>query len=112
MAELVIDRATWIRGSSDSVMRDYDGHMCCLGFDAIASGVRVDDIVDRYFPTHVGHIDEYSDYVKHRSGDEISEAICINDDPSLTDAEREQQLTPLLLSLGWDAVRFVGEGRP
>ncbi len=103
MAELVIDRATWLRGGGDSVLRDPDGNMCCLGF------------MDRCFPGEIENLDAYPAYMESRTGvlvDAIPAVIRINDDPSLTDAEREQQLTPLLLSLGWDAVRFVGEGHP
>ncbi len=113
MTELVIDRAKWLRGSGDSVMRDHDGRMCCLGFDAVAAGVSPCDIVRCTEPRDIENIDHYPDYRESRLyARAVHEAMRINDDPLLTDADRERQLTPVLMSFGWDAVWFVGDGRP
>lgn len=43
MKTLTIDCDTWLRGYQ-SELRDGDGHMCCLGFDALACGFAPDQI--------------------------------------------------------------------
>src|SRR6478736_6393894 len=44
--EVVIDRAKWHRGKGGpgSKLITFDGKMCCLGFDALACGLKHDDI--------------------------------------------------------------------
>lgn len=116
---LTIDRSLWLRGNpNNSKLRDSDGKMCCLGFDALACGVKDWQITDVGNPGAVmGAPSEYIETRVRRAKDtfenDIHRAIDINDDPMIDDNEREAKLINVLKQLGWDDVRFVdGNERP
>jgi hypothetical protein len=107
---LVIDRTIWLRGEGGSksyLLREGDGKMCCLGFDAIEYGFTEEEIEGFGEPCELEHLPR--DYRNSRCGGAgVTEAININDDPELSDAEREAQLIPLLKMIGgYDDVQFI-----
>ena len=108
---LVIDRQRWLRGSpTDSfLLRESDEKMCCLGFDALAWGLKQDYIKGVGEPIEVEALDDGRKYIHRarRKSDAIEAAIRINDDPNLGDTDREAHLVPVLKQLGWDDVQFI-----
>ncbi len=135
---LVINRATWRRGGDDDKELKYrfgrtqllneKGFMCCLGFDAVACGVPTVALIDQNEPCELGPDDRVpAEYLESRlealreydDDDEyyttsfgnvqaVFEAMDLNDDKNIDDAERERRLVPVLKQLGWDDVVFVG----
>jgi hypothetical protein len=125
MADLTIKRSEWRRGgwSSETAylgsirLLNREGLKCCLGFDALAAGVPSELIFDRVDPESLVGFCTIGNYIETRttlfgSGErknnaDVVDAIVINDDTMLTDAEREAKLIPVLKKLGWDNVIFV-----
>lgn len=122
---LVIERSKWRRGGPDGgdgvtrLLNDR-GLMCCLGFDALACGVPKAVILNMIDPESlVGNRLVPEGYFKGRvveaeEGDReevnsqaINDAISVNDDPGLSDGDREDRLAPILTELGWDDVVFI-----
>lgn len=110
MLKLVIKRSKWLRGddSESYLLRESDNKMCCLGFLARKCGLAPKEIrghmtpEDTYstkFPTSI--VDKSTANTRT-----CGTLMTINDDPDLTDAERERKLTALFkrIKIG---VRFV-----
>jgi hypothetical protein len=125
MADLTIKRSEWRRGGwtpkeshlGSVRLLNREGLKCCLGFDALAAGVPRELIQDRVDPESLVGICTVGNYIETRttlfnSGErknsaDVVDAIVINDDNTLTDAQRETKLIPVLKRLGWDNVIFV-----
>jgi hypothetical protein len=111
-------------------MLNEQGQKCCLGFDALACGVPEADllgqgepyeVIERFVHTEIPawferYVTEGRFWVEDLVADDgeiptqkavVDKAVQINDDPKLTDAEREEQLVPVLKALGWDVIEFV-----
>lgn len=125
MRVLTIVRSRWGRGIGfDSyLLNPYTKQMCCLGFDAIACGLTEDEIASRTSPgdfaaylNYEPPTDVQRNYFANRlngpggssaNNKIVGKAMTINDNPDITDTEREALLIPLLKQLGWDDVVFV-----
>lgn len=105
------------------------GLMCCLGFDALACGLsssRINSLADPCALFDEGELEGFEDYKEQRiqvtrryDGEDdyhydtaeltaaASSAITHNDDPKLSESEREQLIRADLIALGWDDVVFV-----
>lgn len=104
MLELVIDRRKWLRGGK-SVLRTGDGKMCCLGFACIQSGLSEKDIENLTTPSKITCSFEdtfnlITDYDNNSNNIPIDsefadQAMFINDDDSIFDTEREEELVNL-----------------
>jgi hypothetical protein len=113
---LTIERAKWLRGRQ-SLLLDDSGHMCCLGFDAIACGVSADLLCGAGTPygALIGRADRApASYVasRLRGADmshvaAVSDAMLHNDAAGLSEDERERVVRKDLMQLGWDDVVFV-----
>ena len=104
--EVVIDRAKWHRGKGGpgSKLITFDGKMCCLGFDALACGLKHDDINLRCDPAGTGFgipglVDitdaplwSAEDRKQFMDSEVCREMMEINDSESTTDEEREAAL--------------------
>lgn len=91
----VVSRATWLRGEGPDVsrlLRSSDQKMCCLGFACEQLGVKRDIMKDREAPFQ---LDDVSELFELFSDLDIDKAMVINDDESLTDADREADLRRL-----------------
>ena len=112
--KLVIDRKTWRRGPQDEQIKlddptallCKDGAKCCLGFYALQCGLTKEQIygigepgqipmneddADSYWLKLVKFYDD--DYTSGLANTSLAaEAMDINDDPNLTEEEREQKL--------------------
>lgn len=141
---LVINRPQWLRGqgSYQSRLLDWDGRMCCLGFDALACGLTNDDIRGISSPWGVG-VDKntrtkYPDYFLTRTGlvvlgsptreqkkiaGQVARLMRINDfiigagfdsgDGIITsEEEREKLIREGLMELGYEDVVFTDEPLP
>lgn len=109
---LTIERSKWLRGEGtrdSSLYRPEDGKMCCLGFDALAHGLTLDDIAHCKMPLHVSlrHAEFLSRFVDRDTIDALYNAAYTNDDPSLPEETRESEVRKQLQRLGWDDVVFV-----
>jgi hypothetical protein len=119
---LTIERRKWYRGkgSDESVLLNSRGEMCCLGFDAIANGLSQDCILGMETPaavviTHRKALTDHPDYFANRVIDtrrldqspEVLKAIQHNDNPHITEPDRERFIREDLIALGWDDVVFV-----
>ena len=115
--KVVIDRAKWDRGKTYArpdcyrALRNQAGGKCCLGFACIALG-----LTDEQIETHGSPADLdndiaprlfFSDFGAER--DAVVVAIESNDDPTISEAEREALVVKHFGELGLD-VEFVGEG--
>lgn len=128
---LIIDRQTWIRGGRvkshtdfSALLNDKD-NMCCLGFDAIACGFTPTEIRGRatplslYFEAHKPdcNVSQHADYFADRidltgafldDNKLVKQAININDNWRIDDAEREQSLKPVLMQIGgYTDIQFI-----
>lgn len=120
---LTIERATWYRGKGarGSVLLNRYGMKCCLGFDAIACGLRPENILgiarpdeidtspgimpDDYFRARLICADD--DDRNAKAIDAVDRAIRDNDDETINEDEREKLIRADLIALGWDDVVFV-----
>lgn len=112
--EFTVNRKTWLRGEGDDdsyLLRGSDGKMCCLGFRAMACGHRPEDIVNHGTPFKLEYDackwGAYVDFVGQANSAACMEAMAVNDDSDIADAERESSLAIILAKLG-DTVTFVG----
>jgi hypothetical protein len=123
--EFVVQRSKWLRGgeSAYSCLLTTAGHRCCLGFVASQCGVPDGALLKRSTPSVIdcrpGHVlttrisplllslrEDQEDGHEYLVDSPLSEAaIAINDDGSITEAEREAQLTALFAEHGY-ALRF------
>jgi hypothetical protein len=95
--------------------------MCCLGFVGLACGQEEKSLLGINSPVHTmdlamwpeGFIDdcdyendededddEDKDYAPYCDSDLVEKAMRVNDNPDITDSEREQRLTEILSKLG------------
>jgi len=114
MKTLTIDRDRWRRGGirrnhthGPTYLLNDEGYMCCLGFDALACGVTPYEMRGAYGPGEVTTMsDEYRE-TRWRSG-VVLDAMEVNDNPNLSELERETKLIPLLKAIGgYDDVQFI-----
>lgn len=121
---LIIDRRLWARGGRNSRHSKLlvGGKLCCLGFHALACGLRKDEIEDMGTPRSaiVQHKLDIPEGMRFLFGDSIDHPphsaaartlMEINDDEQITDDEREKQLTTVFTQYGW-AVTFIGPELP
>ena len=57
VTEFTIDRSKWLRGQGSEksrLLRPSDGKMCCLGFYALACGLKPEEIEERDTPKNAG----------------------------------------------------------
>lgn len=109
MRILKIDRKKWLRGEGEPLsflLREHDGKMCCLGFDAIACGFKPEQIRGyKTLPSALGSAHELpSHYVNPNGGNHLinsvfSDLYAYNDSSRLSEGEREKHLTQLFAKL-------------
>lgn len=112
-----VSRKRWLRGVENSALLSSNKKMCCLGFGARQCGVKARDILNKLMPGSIrpdhrtqALLDspllttiEFSPGSCYNSL--LSEgAAVINDDPKLTDRERETQLRSLFRKHGHQIV--------
>lgn len=121
LGTLTIDRSKWLRGKRDgageqasSFLCDWQGHMCCLGFDAVARGCDPKALTGVPSPISAGRSvtrtfpDDYLQYVKSRARESIfGVAMSINDSTLFREELRESEVRAALINLGWSDVVFV-----
>ena len=110
--EVVIDRKLWYRGkgAGGSRLLTEEGKMCCLGFDALACGLKAEDILYITSPGSTGYdvpglvnVDTYH----HDNSKVCGEMMMTNDNEVIADGEREKLLTEMAATIGRKFV-FVG----
>lgn len=100
--KLIIDRTKWGRGSDRekyglSVLFNARGNMCCLGFWCVETQrVKKEKMLDVGLPAYVG-----------RWRDWHIRAMRINDNPHITDADRERLLKDLFWEEDKRRVEFI-----
>lgn len=127
--KFTIDRARWLRGDENPyLLRASDGKMCCLGFFLRSCGLSDDELRDHSEPQHPfeeGRPDEIPNaaafLVESEEADEdewgepsfdygptddASDLMTANDDPEVTEAERERRVARLFAKHGHE-VDFV-----
>ena len=114
----VVDRSRWIRGNSESskLLRESDGHMCCLGFVCTQLGVPRELLREVGGPAGVDH-HALDDFLTNGTGGSrwnspfANSAIGYNDSMAMEDSERERLLSELFEPHG--GMEFVdGEQKP
>lgn len=118
----VVKRDKWLRGDDGktSTLLDRGGCMCCLGFVATQCGVPADSILEEADPSmldadtaktvpllaEIYDQDEEDGYAyeRVRNSKLSNDAIEVNDDSRLTDAERERHLSELFAAHGYEMV--------
>lgn len=112
---LTIDRQTWYRGYDGAkLLTGTTGRRCCLGFLGQACGIPDQLMLDKAYPTHSECIGQFADSPAKFLVDGTTKLgavppqemlraglygyepfTAINDDPELTDTDREAKLTEL-----------------
>lgn len=115
----VVRREKWMRGLNkyDTRLLDDDGKMCCLGFVCVQCGMAPETIHDLGTPEDVASYDcgspepvtgvlGFYDDERGRWCDNAltRDAISINDDGDIDDAERERRLSELFAKHGYEMV--------
>jgi hypothetical protein len=96
--KLVIDRSRWLRGGRGcvfSLLMQPDQKMCCLGFYGLLRGLHSEDMLGVATPNSVnGSRDKWPKWlIRDRNNSSACQLVInANDNPSITDAEREQRL--------------------
>ena len=114
-------RDWWLRGGSyegSSLLSAKTGKMCCLGFWGLGCGVDPQKLVGSYSPSDLGEQDRNLFGLGFQIEDEFNaNRLCMlmmetNDDPDITDEEREEMLIKLFTKAGHE-IEFVDqEKRP
>ena len=111
--KLTIDRKRWLRGETDSVLRNKKGLMCCLGFYCLRKRFKVADILDVTSPSDVIYINGTTrlDRLIVLDDDADDNAVCnnlmiINDNTDISDKQRERRITQLFKKINVE-VKFV-----
>lgn len=100
MLRVVIDRRTWYRGKTaqNAYLLDGDtGEMCCMGFASLAAGLKPEQIRGKKSVNVLGLGDEDVPGLEYftTSTETSSQVYATNDNPNLSDAEREDALIQL-----------------
>lgn len=108
MTTLVIEREKWLRGDMEvSRLLNSAGKMCCLGFFGCSLGLTADEIAPHRTPgSHVRRNtsrDVWPTWLLRDDGYasiDGSDLMGINDDGSITDAERETRIAAIFAKHG------------
>ena len=122
--KLTINRKRWLRGQKDSVLRNEEGLMCCLGFYCLLKKFKISDIFNRSAPeevlkrtrvdvinktTKLGRllIDNDNEEGKIINNNEVCNDLMIcNDNTDISDKQRERRITQLFKKINVE-VKFV-----
>ena len=108
-----VSRRRWLRGNENGRLLDKSGKMCCLGFGARQCGVKAKALLNVGMPGTIADPDCTQALCDSPllTGDSskwdsvLSEAASgINDDPTITDRQRETQLRALFREHGHQIV--------
>lgn len=110
--KFTINRKTWSRGEYNAALyRSDDRKKCCLGFYALACGLRVEDIRDKAEPTDVEekhHSKMKPLFTKKGDQNELCyRLMAINDSQKTSDARKEKAIKNNFAKVGVE-VEFVG----
>ncbi len=120
---LIIDRSKWRSGGFTGInetgkgttfLLNEEGYMCCLGFRCHQMGIPKKDLLDKGAPWELSYDWDIPDLLDddderiYSDSDFTDEAIAINDDPSLTPAEREKAIKNHFKKIGV-TVEFTGK---
>lgn len=110
ITELTIKRSEWATPDKTDEPRLYvaSGLKCCLGFAALACGKNEAEILGKGMPRHLMYGSEIKQFLlpSGRNTDLSEAAQVINDNPKISNKERERQLTELFAANGI-ALNFV-----
>jgi len=117
--KLVIDRSKWARGQRpDSyLLRRRDSKMCCLGFFGLACGLTEAALVGMQEPREVAKFGKWPRWLVEEDNADPYEAIWCdsdaagrlieaNDEPDISEADREQCIAAIFAENGVE-VEFV-----
>lgn len=123
---LTIDRSKWRKGGENfdhvqglTKLLNKEGYMCCLGFDALASGIPREVILGRDTPADIVNETEHhvpDDYEITRlcsthgmpdNSQAVNAAMDANDEYKISEKTREARVRKALIDLGWDDVEFI-----
>ena len=104
--QFIIDRSKWRcgrnginqRGKGGILLLNEQGYMCCLGQISCQLNMKKKQILNKATPNHIG---QYISILTSKRDYGIvnsvlsKKAVLINDDPNLTDQERERKLSSL-----------------
>ena len=103
----VIVRSKWLRGS-EGVLLDDSGKKCCLGFYATSCEIKDEDILGVPSPASLINnksviwetklLELYNNYYRPTGG--CRDAILMNDDLGISEADREEDLIDTFNSMG------------
>ena len=123
--KFIIDRSKWrcggntgnpgARGQGSTLLLNSEGYMCCLGQVCTQLGVPDQNLLDLMTPIHIE--DDFislpqavglTDGGEDENSDFADEVMKVNDDGSLDDSTREQQLIDMFAEQGY-TLEFTGE---
>lgn len=109
MKKLVIKKEKWLRGWGDkeSMLRDLDGHMCCLGFLALDIGFKTHEIENLFTPAGTERCDLWPKdffYIDGNLSALVDKIMGVNDESLLNDEGRIEELKPLFEKIGYEIV--------
>lgn len=111
----VVSRARWMRGQEDAQLLDNHDRMCCLGFVCEQRGLPREMLLGTpdpgwLMPGETGPVDGLltvrgaTGTPRDRCTALASDAIVVNDDDEIDDAERERRLSALFAAHGYEMV--------
>jgi hypothetical protein len=103
MKTFVVKRSQWLRGGIGT-LRDSDGKQCCLGFVGRQCGVPAKVLLTVSLPNAYDLGDEQ--FEKYPPDIAWNTFSSVNDNPRISDTEREKRLKKLALKNGF-RFRFV-----
>lgn len=114
LLKVVVDREKWIHGEGDFdsyLLRERDGHLCCLGFACLAAGLTTDQIKDQHAPHSIPDLVESKlplllqpttipEFYKKTNSKVCNSMVNLNDKKDVKAAYRERRLRELGRKVG------------
>lgn len=109
LLKVTVYRPQWCRGSRKLswLLSKVDGTQCCLGFVANACGYKPEELLGVSEPEGVNNTTKFREHTSLISQRVCLELMLANDDPSISDAIREEKLKELGKKANID-FEFVG----
>lgn len=114
MIKLTIERSKWLRGGGDDAfLLNLDGKMCCLGFLGKVCGYEDSAIRLYTSPATLSNPELFPQAFNPCLNDRflinvntklVDELIDVNDSESISEQERENRITELMLSGGVEVI--------
>jgi hypothetical protein len=103
----VVKRSEWLRGNGGGRLLNDEGMKCCLGFRCEQAGIPLDNLRGKQLPYEVKGKSKLPWWLRSVNLEgKASQAAIANDAHSLTDEEREAEITEIFKNQG-EEIEFI-----